>query len=1649
MTRNRNGSLEILFLLCISIAFFFLFIPNAAAGDAGCCCNGNVATPNTYINRENCQFTFSIPSGRQTCPDLCGGSSPNLNLSTTACDQPSFLPKIKNLGKILVQGKKQITLTWAPDCIAEFFNISRCDSRTCSFKLIGTTVDNFFTDQSNDILFDKDYTYKVTGYFRVQDKSSTASANFSLGNLECYNRNTKDKFCIQKGYYNQYISYLTATGSFTQTNFDNEIASVFSSKFNKGYFCNEDNQLSSPTVNCNSGTADCFTGQTCTCISDDAGARCALREQCSNFTHNPFGLFSDKASCEGSTNYRYCFYDKSATVVNTCYNCDPNMNCYDYKTKDSCQTDNCKLAGCAWHDTIPSLGIGVCINTNSENCAWCTEKGSSSAPTLKAYNEVFDVCTSAKSDALSTNQYPCYFKDGQGLSCAQVTCQDYPNDQCLTFSPVKLDPATNIITSKSNDRCRIGVCSSLFGQCAKNADYLPARDCSTPACEADYFPPDTNIVANLFEEGIPTQFQIEMTDQTEKIGSPRRVSSSAYITYLCNLATDNCNDGSKFQLNSTNTFLLVNNLKMFDGIRQILTLNPGENKLKFYTKDPSNNLGLIKTVAFNASPNVTGPIVLQTTVQNSKLVKGIYFTNNVRPNITLLFSDFSIITFSGLTGLNSTVSFTTQSANNNSVFTFTPTAELPDGAYTLAIMARNNYGRFMKSQYVVQVVIDHTPPQFSGMPSNTTLRISNIIMVINFTKEVNLNNITITSLGDITNISQTADNKTYSFSLNLSDGQKLVSVDAADYAGNRVTGVFSFVMNAVPTVITLLRPKTGVSKDSIFNITIGTDNDAVCRYVLDLQGVEFNNMKQFSATGGIIHRLDNFNEIPDGDQSEHTLYVKCDDGVSGIREKGFRTAVDKTPPIIITAFAQPNPIIESDLRTVFKVQTDDNTICNYDDTAKIYDIMQNQFSDSDNYQKVHSQNYTASQLKNDYRFFIACQNEAGLLSNATQIAFSVNLSLPLVIQVNTPRYINTSTVLLDISTNKRAQCYYGLSPDTISNSFGDIQYRHQRALANVPAGIPQTYYAKCIVNGIFSAVTPITFTVDTTPPLMLYVNDSSPLNDSPDFTFQTDRLWVKFLGIDNESSVSYYRYSIESVQPKKELIVNQTQVSTAPDKDFMVVTKGTNDSLLNLTDKTKYVFHVDATNVVGLTSKVLDSDGITVDISKKPSHCSDSIQNEEETDIDCGGSCVGCTENATCKVNSDCTTGFCNPATKRCKAETCTDSIKNGQETDIDCGGSCPNKCALTKSCIQNRDCSSGNCEFGFCKKPSLCSNNILDAGEGDIDCGAYCPSRCEAGKQCNIKDDCTIGADCLQNKCILIEPDSDNDGIPDSKDNCPTIANPDQADIDNDGIGDACDDDIDGDGLKNEWEDSHNYNKYKNDSDSSGVKDGDKDPDKDGLTNIHEQKYSTDPIKSDTDDDGYTDYEEVFAGTDPLDKNSHPTSLFFSYLLYAGVTILLLAGLFLGYKKYGVRISSSFKSQKSTGAARMMPPPFRTVGYKTSSSQPSPPPFPAKPESKKQTQQTPLQLDKHKLFEVRMKEKFKTKSSIFDIFRGKQEEAEKKPESPSPKAKGKPAENVKKEASKKEIDKKDVRQLKQEDKPKSKNSFEKLEQLIRKRKKK
>lgn len=89
---------------------------------------------------------------------------------------------------------------------------------------------------------------------------------------------------------------------------------------------------------------------------------------------------------------------------------------------------------------------------------------------------------------------------------------------------------------------------------------------------------------------------------------------------------------------------------------------------------------------------------------------------------------------------------------------------------------------------------------------------------------------------------------------------------------------------------------------------------------------------------------------------------------------------------------------------------------------------------------------------------------------------------------------------------------------------------------------------------------------------------------------------------------------------------------------------------------------------------------------------------------------------------------------------------------------------------------------------------------------------------------------------------DTDGDGVADTTDNCPAAANATQADLDGDGLGDACDDDIDGDGLSNVIEIWLGCSPHDRDTDGDGVWDG------------VEVLVGTNPLLADSDNDGEGD---------------------------------------------------------------------------------------------------------------------------------------------------------------------------------------------------
>lgn len=113
----------------------------------------------------------------------------------------------------------------------------------------------------------------------------------------------------------------------------------------------------------------------------------------------------------------------------------------------------------------------------------------------------------------------------------------------------------------------------------------------------------------------------------------------------------------------------------------------------------------------------------------------------------------------------------------------------------------------------------------------------------------------------------------------------------------------------------------------------------------------------------------------------------------------------------------------------------------------------------------------------------------------------------------------------------------------------------------------------------------------------------------------------------------------------------------------------------------------------------------------------------------------------------------------------------------------------------------------------------------------------------------------------LNIVVDSDIDNIADANDNCPTVSNGNQANLDGDPYGDVCDEDIDNDQMPNSWENIYAFNSF-------NAGDGTGDADSDTLINRDEYSAGTDPRDPDSDGDTLDDGVEVANGLDPLDAS-------------------------------------------------------------------------------------------------------------------------------------------------------------------------------------
>ncbi|KAM9393000.1 thrombospondin-4a [Pholidichthys leucotaenia] len=199
--------------------------------------------------------------------------------------------------------------------------------------------------------------------------------------------------------------------------------------------------------------------------------------------------------------------------------------------------------------------------------------------------------------------------------------------------------------------------------------------------------------------------------------------------------------------------------------------------------------------------------------------------------------------------------------------------------------------------------------------------------------------------------------------------------------------------------------------------------------------------------------------------------------------------------------------------------------------------------------------------------------------------------------------------------------------------------------------------------------------------------------------------------------------------------------------------------------------------------------------------------------------CLGPPENGGCTPNSHCYNTAGSFRCGECKAGFTGDQVKGCHGTRL-CPNGQPNPCDVNAECVLERDGSiSCVCGVGWAGNGYVCGKDTdIDMYPDDkLHCrGNTCKkdncvfvpnSGQEDADRDGMGDACDDDADSdgiinVNDNCWLVpnvdQKNSDKDLHGDACDNCRMVDNPSQRDTDQDGLGDECDDDKDGDGVKN-----------------------------------------------------------------------------------------------------------------------------------------------------------------------------------------------------------------------------------------------------------
>ncbi|NQV91171.1 carboxypeptidase-like regulatory domain-containing protein [Candidatus Woesearchaeota archaeon] len=373
-----------------------------------------------------------------------------------------------------VQGKEELQLNWKKPCKEVLgYKITRVHGEKEEALFEASPLDEIFIDTG--VTWNEQYSYKIIAlYSKDRQSKPIQSALLSPGNEVC------------GGKYDQTVKKWK---SFCQV--ENR-KTVFT--------CNAQNQLVQ-SLDCGS------QGQTFFCAPlNENVAECKSAGLCTAGA-SPFGLFASRDVCYGGKSVEnaenFCYYDYSNSISNQCSSCTKVDSCFDYRSQDACEINNCVSSACDWVDVAQNtqlidyglIGLPTTVTkeTGSGYCAPQNYQKDDSCSLCGSAADLFEnaFCTAEVCSALGA----CFSTKGL-TDCS--SCGEVPTTvaNCYTYGS-QLECSGN----EGSDQCAWNSCSWLGnkdgGSCVKDSDKDQKDDCDNfigaeaISCRVDNSAPET------------------------------------------------------------------------------------------------------------------------------------------------------------------------------------------------------------------------------------------------------------------------------------------------------------------------------------------------------------------------------------------------------------------------------------------------------------------------------------------------------------------------------------------------------------------------------------------------------------------------------------------------------------------------------------------------------------------------------------------------------------------------------------------------------------------------------------------------------------------------------------------------------------------------------------------------------------------------------------------------------------------------------------------------------------------------------------------------------------------------------------------------------------------------------------------------------